>query len=85
MYGPPCIGGPSPVLLYQCGSLTACLCRTSQVRLACSPDEQSYLTIREPAPCSYVLVLLTPHMCRHSDYEPAWILQLPQQAQQVSE
>ena len=46
-----------------------------QVRLACSPDQETYLTVREPAPCEYGLLLLLPAMCAHSEYKPTWLLQ----------
>lgn len=55
------------------------------MRLACSPDEETYLTVREPAACDYVVLLLTRAMCGHGEYAPTWLLQpLPQaQPQQV--
>ena len=53
-----------------------------QVRLACSPDAESYLVVREPAACAYIIVLYTPFMCSHSEYAPTWLLQTSQQQQQ---
>jgi len=41
------------------------IARESEVRMACSPDEKTYLTVSEPSKCRYVVVLLDPQLCSH--------------------
>ena len=37
--------------------------RESEVRMACSPDDKTYLSTTEPSQCRYLVVLLTPELC----------------------
>lgn len=37
--------------------------RETELRIACSPDDQQHLLIREPEQCRYVMVLFEPSLC----------------------
>ncbi|KAL0022201.1 hypothetical protein WJX77_005622 [Trebouxia sp. C0004] len=38
--------------------------RSTELRLACSPDKQSHMIIREPAQCVYIITLYLPALCQ---------------------
>lgn len=44
-------------------------CRSTELRLACSPDDQSHMIIREPAQCMYIIVLYLPSLCSVPAYQ----------------
>ena len=37
--------------------------RTAEVRIACSPDSQQHLVMREPEQCQYIIVMYDPGVC----------------------
>jgi hypothetical protein len=39
-----------------------------QVRSACSPDAESYMLVREPAMCRYIVTLYHPAICQDKKY-----------------
>ncbi len=44
--------------------------RRAEVRFACSPDGGQHMLVREPAFCSYVVVVYSPALCGVGDYKP---------------
>jgi hypothetical protein len=44
--------------------------RQTEVRLACSPDGEMHMLVREPAFCSYVVVLYVPTLCNMPELLP---------------
>lgn len=39
------------------------ICRSTELRLACSPDKAAHMVIREPAQCLYVITMYLPGLC----------------------
>ncbi len=44
--------------------------RRVEARLACSPDANTYMLIREPDFCTYVYVIYVPQLCKLEYYKP---------------
>lgn len=40
------------------------MCRSTELRLACSPDKAAHMVVREPAQCLYIITLYLPGLCR---------------------
>ena len=39
-------------------------CRSTELRLACSPDEEAHMIVREPAQCMYIITVYLPGLCQ---------------------
>lgn len=44
--------------------------RSTEVRIACSPDRRLHILVREPDFCSYIFVLYSPAMCELGMFQP---------------
>lgn len=44
--------------------------REAEVRMACSLDGRTYLTVKEPSTCKYIVLLRTPDLCLETPREP---------------
>ena len=44
--------------------------REAEVRMACSLDGRTYLSVREPSTCKYIVLLRTPDLCVRISKEP---------------
>ena len=55
--------------------------KSLQVRLACSPDTSTYMVVREPMACSYVITLYMPAVCGQPELTPQWFIKTSIQQQ----
>lgn len=46
------------------------VCRSTELRLACSPDKVAHMVVREPAQCLYIITLYLPGLCRTPQAAP---------------
>lgn len=51
------------------GIPSVCFVRLRQVQLACSPDSDAYMLVREPETCRYVVTLYHPSICTVEGYK----------------
>ena len=51
------------------GSNGARQARETELRIACSPDEEPHLLMREPVECQYIMVLYDPGLCNVAGHE----------------
>ena len=40
------------------------MCRNTELRLACSPDKDTHMVVREPAQCIYIVTVYIPELCQ---------------------
>ena len=55
---------PSLLLFWRLQVMADCICRSTELRLACSPDKQAHMIVREPAQCVYIITLYLPKLCQ---------------------
>lgn len=55
---------PASVKMALLADLTPWACRSTELRLACSPDQEAHMVIREPAQCLYIITLYIPGLCQ---------------------
>eukprot|EP00884_Botryococcus_braunii_P000757 jgi/Botrbrau1/10682/Bobra.139_2s0012.1 len=48
---------------------TRLVARTTELRLACSSNDEVFLKVREPSECRYILVMLHPALCELPDFQ----------------
>ena len=41
-------------------------CRSTELRLACSPDKAPHMVVREPAQCLYIITVYLPGLCHNT-------------------
>ena len=46
------------------------MCRSTELRLACSPDKVAHMVVREPAQCVYIITVYLPGLCRATQAAP---------------